>query len=174
MRSTPHQDPTDAAADAADTVAAKATAAADTVAAKAHDAADAASQKLGDAADTVAAKAQDAKAAASQKLGDAADATSKKFDDATAAASKTLDDAVAQGKEWLQNLDLQGIADQIPQSVKDLGAQVADRVRRLSPTQQIVGGALLAFSVGLLATHSSRKARHADAKAGKHYRAKFD
>lgn len=90
------------------------------------------------------------------------------------AATQKCDDAVAQGKEWLQNLDIQQLLEQIPQPVRDLGTQVADRVRRLTPTQQIVGGAILAFGVGLLATHSSHKARTADAKAAKKYRAKYD
>lgn len=93
---------------------------------------------------------------------------------AAAAATQKLDDAVAQGKEWLQNIDIQQLLEQIPQPVRDLGTQVAERVRRLSPTQQIVGGAVLAFGVGLLATHGSRKDRIADAKAGKEYRAKYD
>lgn len=93
---------------------------------------------------------------------------------ATDAASQKLDDAVAQGKEWLQNFDVQQLLEQIPQPVRDLGTQVIERVRRLSPTQQIVGGAVLAFGVGLLATSGRRNARTADAKAGKKYRAKYD
>ncbi|AMJ67320.1 hypothetical protein [Hymenobacter sp. PAMC 26628] len=145
MRSTPHQDPDAAAPNAAAD-------AAETVATKATDAADTVAAKATDAANTVAAKATDAADAATQKL----------------------DDAVAQGKEWLQSFDIQQLLEQIPQPVRDLGAQVVERVRRLSPTQQIVGGAVLAFGVGLLATQSSRKDRHADAKAGKKYRAKYD
>ena len=90
------------------------------------------------------------------------------------APAQKLDAAVAQGKNWLQSFDSQQLLEQIPQPVRDLGAQVADRVRRLSPTQQIVGGAVLAFGVGLLATRNGHKARTADAKAGKKYRAKYD
>ncbi len=145
MRSTPHQDPNaDASNAAAD--------AAKTVAVKATDTAGTVATKATDTANTVAAKATDAADAATQKL----------------------DDAVAQGKEWLQNFDVQQLLEQIPQPLRDLGAQVVERVRRLTPTQQIVGGAVLAFGVGLLATQSSRNARTADAKAGKKYRAKYD
>ena len=89
-------------------------------------------------------------------------------------ATRELDDILTQGKEWLQSIDIQQLLEQIPQPVRDLGTQVANRVRRLTPTQQIVGGAVLVFGVGLLTTHSSRKARTADAKAAKKYRAKYD
>ncbi|MGI4884985.1 MAG: hypothetical protein ACRYFR_08505 [Janthinobacterium lividum] len=134
----------------------------------------AADAPIADAAETIAAKTTAASDAATQKLGAAADAVSQKLDATTDAAAQKAAAAVAQGKDWLQNIDVQQLLEQIPQPVRDLGAQVADRVRRLTPTQQIVSGAVLAFGVGLLATRSSRKARTADAKAGKKYRAKYD
>jgi|GEM_PF-5191310 len=90
------------------------------------------------------------------------------------AVTQKLDDTVTQGKGWLQNIDIRQLLEQIPQPVRGLGTQVANQVRRLTPTQQIVGGAVLAFGVGLLATHSSHKARTADAKAAEKYRAKYD
>lgn len=157
MRSTPHQEP------AADAPIAAPAAAAETTAPETTVGPDAAAPDATTAAD-----------AASQKLGATVDAASQKLDATTAAATQKLDDAVAQGKGWLQNIDTQQLLDKIPQPVRDLGTQVADRVRRFTPTQQIVGGAVLAFGVGLLATRSSRKARTADAKAGKKYRAKYD
>ncbi|OGX92004.1 hypothetical protein [Hymenobacter coccineus] len=155
MRSSSHQDADDAANAATD--------AANTVASKATDAANTVADKATDGANTVAGKATDAANTASQKLEDTADAVSQK-----------VGDAVDQGKDWLQSIDVDQLLEQIPQPLRDLGSQVVARVRSLSPTQQIAGGAILAFSIGLLTTHSSRKARHADAKAGKKYRAKYD
>ncbi|MFD1467388.1 hypothetical protein ACFQ48_04055 [Hymenobacter caeli] len=90
------------------------------------------------------------------------------------AAGHPLDDAVAQGKQWLDGVDLNQLVGQLPQSVRDLGTQVAGRVRGLSPTQQAVGAAALAFGLGLLVVRSRRNDRTADAKASGKYRSKFD
>ncbi len=90
------------------------------------------------------------------------------------AAGQPLDAAVAQGKQWLKNVDFNHLLGQLPQSVRDLGTQVADRARRITPTQQAVGGAVLAFGLGWLAVRSRSSARTADAKASEKYRAKFD
>lgn len=85
-----------------------------------------------------------------------------------------VDQAVGQGKEWLKNLDVNQLVGQLPQSVRDLGTQVAGRVRALTPVQQAVGAAALALGIGLLAVRSRRNDRTADAKASKKYRAKFE
>ena len=90
------------------------------------------------------------------------------------AAAQPLGDAIAQGKQWLKSLDVDQLLGQLPQPVRDLGTQVGDRVRRLTPTQQAVGGAVLALGLGWLAVRGRRNARTADAKASGKYRAKFD
>ena len=82
--------------------------------------------------------------------------------------------AVGQGKEWLQSIDVTQLAGQLPRSVRDLGTRVAGRVRALTPVQQAVGAAALAFGIGLLAVRRRRNERTADAKASKKYRAKFE
>lgn len=90
------------------------------------------------------------------------------------AAGQPLDAAMAQGKQWLKNVDFDQLLGQLPQPVRNLGSQVADRVRRLTPTQQAMGGAVLAFGLGWLAVRGGRKARTTDAKASEKYRTKFD
>ena len=89
------------------------------------------------------------------------------------AAGQPLGAAVAQGKQWLKNVDFDQLLGQLPRPVRNLGTQVADRVRRLTPTQQAMGGAVLAFGLGWLAVRG-RKARPDDAKASVKYRTKFD
>ncbi len=91
-----------------------------------------------------------------------------------AAAGRPLDAAVAQGQQWLKNIDLNQFLGQVPQSVRGLGNRVADRVRSLTPAQQAVGGAVLAFGLGWLAVRGRRPDRAAGAEAAATQHAKFD
>lgn len=78
--------------------------------------------------------------------------------------------AVAQGRQWLKNVDFGHLLGQLRRPVRDLGAQVAGRVRRLTPAQQAVGGAVLAAGLGWLAV---RGRRDAGAKPWAAYQSKF-
>ena len=89
-----------------------------------------------------------------------------------AAADHLLDETVAQGQQWLKNAKLNRLLGSVPQSVRGLGNQVADRVRRLTPAQQAVGVAVLAFGLGWQAVRSRN--RPAEAEASGKYRTKFD
>lgn len=58
-------------------------------------------------------------------------------------------------QQWLQNVDV----NQLSKQVKDLGSKAVEQVNRLSPTQKVVGGALLVSGLSWLALRSTSNKR---------------
>ncbi|RFP66313.1 hypothetical protein D0N36_04660 [Hymenobacter lapidiphilus] len=58
-------------------------------------------------------------------------------------------------QQWLQNVDVS----QLSKQVKDLGSKAVEQVNRLSPTQKVVGGALLVSGLSWLALRSTGNKR---------------
>lgn len=75
-------------------------------------------------------------------------------------AAKILD----QAKEWVNKDSITDVISQVkvPQSVKDAGTGALAKVKGLSTTQKVVGGALLAAGVGYLATRNRKTKKTAD------------
>ena len=67
-----------------------------------------------------------------------------------------LDTALNSGKKWIEDSGVLDSVNQLPQSLKDLGTRAVERVNRLSTTQKIVGGAILAAGLGWLATRKGK------------------
>ncbi|NVO83549.1 hypothetical protein [Hymenobacter terrestris] len=59
-------------------------------------------------------------------------------------------------QQWLQNVDV----NQLSKQVKDLGSKAVEQVNRLSPTQKVVGGALLVSGLSWLALRSTSNKRN--------------
>ncbi|WP_019946558.1 hypothetical protein [Hymenobacter aerophilus] len=53
-------------------------------------------------------------------------------------------------QQWLQNVDV----NQLSKQAKDLGSKAVEQVNRLTPTQKVVGGALLVSGLSWLALRS--------------------
>lgn len=77
----------------------------------------------------------------------------------------------SQRKSWLNQDELLKNVNQLPQSLKDLGAKAADQVNKLSSTQKIVGGALLVSGLSWLAlrSKSSKGSAYTGSSAGSRY-----
>lgn len=67
-------------------------------------------------------------------------------------------DLLNQAKQWLNKGSMSDMISQIqmPQSVKDAGTGALSKVNKLSTTQKVVGGALLAAGVGYLAVRNRK------------------
>ena len=60
-------------------------------------------------------------------------------------------------QQWLKNVDVSQISQQakdLGSKAKDLGTKAVDQVNRLTPTQKVVGGALLVSGLSWLALRS--------------------
>ncbi|NVO32966.1 hypothetical protein [Hymenobacter lapidiphilus] len=64
-------------------------------------------------------------------------------------------------QQWLQNVDV----NQLSKQVKDLGSKAVEQVNRLSPTQKVVGGALLVSGLSWLALRSTSNKRNSASAA---------
>ncbi|WP_310393072.1 hypothetical protein [Hymenobacter sp.] len=67
-----------------------------------------------------------------------------------------LDTALQNGKKWIEDSGVLNNANQLPQSLKDLGNRAVARVGELTTTQKVVGGALLVVGLGWLATRKGK------------------
>lgn len=67
-----------------------------------------------------------------------------------------LDTALNSGKQWIEDSGVLNSVNQLPQSIKDLGARALDKVNGLTTTQKVVGGAILAAGIGWLATRKGK------------------
>ena len=64
-------------------------------------------------------------------------------------------------QEWLKNIDVNQLSQQVKDisaKAKDLGTKAVDQVNRLTPTQKVVGGALLVSGLSWLALRSKSSA----------------
>ena len=77
-------------------------------------------------------------------------------DQSNGPAGARLDTALNSGKKWIEDSGVLDSMNQLPQSLKDLGARALDRVSGLSTTQKVVGGAILAAGLGWLATRKGK------------------
>ncbi|WP_022825261.1 PA2169 family four-helix-bundle protein [Hymenobacter norwichensis] len=70
-----------------------------------------------------------------------------------------------QAKEWVNESKVPELLTQVkvPQSVKDAGTTALNKVNKLTTTQKVVGGALLAAGVGYLAVRSRKPKASAQA-----------
>lgn len=82
-------------------------------------------------------------------------------------ADKLLNTVIESGRKWIEDSGVLNSVNQLPQNVKDWGNRAVSRVGDLTTTQKIVGGALLAVGIGLLATRKG-KAGKAE-KSGSRY-----
>jgi len=73
-----------------------------------------------------------------------------------ASEGNLLDTALNSGKKWIEDSGVLDKANQLPQSLKDLGNRAVARVSDLTTTQKVVGGALLAVGLGWLATRKGK------------------
>lgn len=64
-------------------------------------------------------------------------------------------------QQWLQNIDV----NQLSKQAKDLGSKAVEQVNRLSPTQKVVGGALLVSGLSWLALRSASNKSRSSAAA---------
>lgn len=62
-----------------------------------------------------------------------------------------------QPQSWMNVSSWLESSNQLPQSVKDLGTKALDQINKLSPTQKVVGGALLVSGLSWLALRSKSK-----------------
>ncbi|MBC8082142.1 MAG: hypothetical protein H7Z21_02930 [Hymenobacter sp.] len=79
--------------------------------------------------------------------------------DATSKAASTAESSQPQAlprKSWLNQEELLKGVNQLPQSLKELGAKAVEQVNGLSSTQKIVGGALLVSGLSWLALRSKK------------------
>lgn len=67
-----------------------------------------------------------------------------------------LDTALNSGKKWIEDSGMLDGMNQMPQSIKDLGNRAVAKVKDLTTTQKVVGGALLAVGLGWLATRKGK------------------
>jgi len=81
------------------------------------------------------------------------------------AESKADSNLLDQAKDWVNKGSMTEMLGQLPESVKGAGTDALDKVKKLSTTQKIVGGALLAAGVGYLATRN-RKTKTKKDQAG--------
>lgn len=76
--------------------------------------------------------------------------------------SKGVDALLGQAKQWINEGSVGDMLTQLPQSFKDAGSGALSKVNKLSTTQKVVGGALLAAGVGYLATRNRSAKKHSD------------
>ncbi|GAA4002101.1 hypothetical protein GCM10022408_11800 [Hymenobacter fastidiosus] len=88
--------------------------------------------------------------------------------DRTAQGSK--DASGNQLQSWMNVSSWLDGANQIPQSVKELGTKATDQFNKLSPTQKVIGGALLVSGLSWLALRSKNQPKSSKPE----YRAKTD
>ncbi|SDY42980.1 hypothetical protein [Hymenobacter psychrophilus] len=65
-------------------------------------------------------------------------------------------------QQWLQNIDV----NQLSKQAKDLGSKAVEQVNRLTPTQKVVGGALLVSGLSWLALRSAGSSNKGQAYYG--------
>ncbi|WP_324678705.1 PA2169 family four-helix-bundle protein [Hymenobacter sp. GOD-10R] len=63
-----------------------------------------------------------------------------------------------QAQQWLNQSSVTDLLDKVPQSVKGLGTNVSKSYSKLSTTQKVVGGTLLALGIGYLIRNNSKSA----------------
>lgn len=80
----------------------------------------------------------------------------------TAQSESKGNDILGQAKQWLNQGSVGDMLTQLPQSFKDAGNDALSKVNKLSTTQKVVGGALLAAGVGYLATRNRASKKHSD------------
>ena len=68
------------------------------------------------------------------------------------AEATLVDQVLEQGKQWINDSNLGQRLNDLPQAAADLGNRAVNRVKNLSTTQKVVGGAILAAGLGWLAT----------------------
>ena len=90
-------------------------------------------------------------------------------DQATASDNNGAAKLIDQAKQWVNEGSVPDLLSQVkvPQSVKDASTNALNKVNKLTTTQKVVGGALLAAGVGYLAVRS-RKAKAGDQAATLH------
>jgi len=76
--------------------------------------------------------------------------------DTTQNSSSLLD----QAQQWLNQGSMNDLLSQVPESIKGLGNNVSNSYNKLSTTQKVVGGALLALGVGYLIRSNSKTAEN--------------
>lgn len=84
-------------------------------------------------------------------------------------ANALLDTALSSGKKWIEDSGVLDSVNQLPQSLKDLGARALGRVSGLSTTQKVVGGAILAAGLGWLATRKGKSSGSSDSSSSYNY-----
>lgn len=86
------------------------------------------------------------------------DSQSKAAAPEQAADSNGAATLIDQAKEWVNEKNVPDLLSQVkvPQAVKDAGTDALTKVKKLSTTQKVVGGALLAAGVGYLAVRSRK------------------
>ncbi|MBD2769191.1 hypothetical protein IC235_14965 [Hymenobacter sp. BT664] len=70
-----------------------------------------------------------------------------------------LNTALASSKKWIEDSGVLSSVNQFPQNVKEWSNRAVSRVNDLSTTQKVVGGALLAVGIGLLATRKGKSSK---------------
>jgi len=73
------------------------------------------------------------------------------------------DSLLDQAQQWINQDSVNDLLNKVPQSVKDLGANVANGYNKLSTTQKVVGGTLLALGIGYLVLNSNKSIDHHNA-----------
>ncbi len=81
-----------------------------------------------------------------------ASASASSTDQQPAAEATLVDQVLEQGRQWINDSSLGQRLNDLPQAAIDLGNRAVDRVKNLTTTQKIVGGAILAAGLGWLAT----------------------
>ena len=83
--------------------------------------------------------------------------------DTTPEATSQASGLLNQAQQWLKQGSLGNLLGQVPASLKNIGNQTSTSLNKLSTTQKIVGGTVLALGVGYLATR--KKGRKASKQA---------
>lgn len=65
-----------------------------------------------------------------------------------------------QAQQWINQDSVNDLLNKVPQSVKGLGTNVANGYNKLSTTQKVVGGTLLALGIGYLVLNSNKSIDH--------------
>lgn len=91
-----------------------------------------------------------------QATSQAGDSESQPESQSSSPEGTLLDTALNSGKQWIENSGVLNNVNQLPQSLKDLGARALDKVNGLTTTQKVVGGALLAAGISWLATRKGK------------------
>ncbi|MBX0292752.1 hypothetical protein K3G63_20075 [Hymenobacter sp. HSC-4F20] len=83
---------------------------------------------------------------ASDSSSDNNGSASSAYNEPTAGSSSQKQQSWLDQQQWLKNVDVQ--------QLKDLGTKALDQVNKMSPTQKVIGGALLAGGLSWLALRS--------------------